>query len=67
MFLFAVDIETHSDDGFISPVSFFPDTTDENKVKLRFTPLDDRLSVAHAILFYLDFTLFLIRLAAGNQ
>lgn len=52
MFLFAVDIETHSDDGFISPVSFFPDTTDENKVKLRFTPLDDRLSVASFMQFY---------------
>lgn len=52
MFLFAVDIETHSDDGFISPVSFFPDTTDENKVKLRFTPLDDSLSVAFFMPFY---------------
>lgn len=52
MFLFAVDIETHSDDGFISPVSFFPDTTDENKVKLRFTPLDERLSVASFMQFY---------------
>lgn len=51
MFLFAVDIETHSDDGFISPVSFFPDT-DENKVKLRFTPFDDRLSVASFMQFY---------------